>query len=133
MFASCNKHGAFTKNIQLLTTSYALKGTGRKTRLRSYSRMATSSSNQGLIQLCKGRTYSDKDPTHCLVCWPEEDSLSIAQMKKIVSPRPDSLVPDTFCKVKGLEQFQCKVVALGNKSEMRADRDRDAHGGRKGW
>ena len=42
-------------------------------------------------------------------------------MKKIVSPRTDSLVPDTFCKVKGLEQFQCKVVALGNKSEMRAE------------
>ena len=44
------------------------------------------------------------------------------QVKKIVSPRSDSLVPDTFCKVKNLEQFQCKVhvVALGSESEMKS-------------
>ena len=42
------------------------------------------------------------------------------QVKKIVSPRSDSLVPDTFCKVKDLEQFQCKVVALESESEMKS-------------
>lgn len=85
--------------------------------------MATSSSTKGLSSRVKGtwRTLTKKDPTHCLVCWPEEeDSLSIVQVKKIVSPRSDSLVPDTFCKVKGLEQFQCKVVALGSESEMKS-------------
>ena len=81
--------------------------------------MATSSS---LSSRVKGtwRILTKKDPTHCLVCWPEEeDSLSIVQVK-IVSPRSDSLIPDTFCKVKGLEQFQCKVVALGSESEMKS-------------
>lgn len=85
--------------------------------------MATSSSTKGLSSRVKGtwRTLTKKVPTHCLVCWPEEeDSLSIVQVKKIVSPRSDSLVPDTFCKVKGLEQFQCKVVALGSESEMKS-------------
>ena len=50
-------------------------------------------------------------PTHCLVCWPEEgDSLSVVAVKKNVTPRPDDLAPDTFCKVKGLERYPCKVV-----------------------
>ena len=114
---SYNTHGTFTK-IQLLTTS-CMKGAGHKTWLRSYSRMATSSSTKGLSRCVKGtwHTLTKKDPTYCLICWPE---VSIVQMKKIVSSRPDSLLPDTFCKVKGLVQLQCKVVALGNKMEMRA-------------
>jgi hypothetical protein len=54
--------------------------------------------------------------THCLVCWPEEgDSLSIVAVKKIVTPRLDDLAPDTFCKVKGLEKYLCKVVSLGTE------------------
>ena len=59
--------------------------------------------------------------THCLVCWPEEgDSLSVVAVKKIVTPRPDDLAPDTFCKVKGLEKYPCKVVALGTEGEVNA-------------
>ena len=63
----------------------------------------------------------NKDPTHCLVCWPEEnDSLSIVAVKKIVTPTPDDLAPDTFCKVKGWEQCLCKVLALGSEGEVKA-------------
>ena len=59
--------------------------------------------------------------THCLVCWPEEgDSLSVVAVKKIVTPRPDDLAPDTFCKVKGLEKYPCRVVAVGTEGEVKA-------------
>lgn len=67
----------------------------------------------------KGKNYS-----FCLVCWPQEDiKLSIVQVKKIVSPSPVDLMPDTFCKVKGLEEHLCKVVALGTEAEMKAKLD----------
>lgn len=41
------------------------------------------------------------------------------QVKKVVSPRSDSS-SDTLCKVKCLEQFQCKVVAFGSGSEVKS-------------
>ena len=67
------------------------------------------------------RNPKNKIPTHCLVCWPEEEnSLSIVAVKKIVTPRPNDLAPDAFCKVKGLEQCLCKVVALGSEPEVKA-------------
>ena len=41
-------------------------------------------------------------------------------VKKIVTPRPDDLAPDTFCKVKGWKQCLCKVVALESEGEVKA-------------
>ena len=41
-------------------------------------------------------------------------------VKKIVTPRPDDLAPDTFCKVKGLEKYSCKVVVVGTEGEVKA-------------
>lgn len=42
-------------------------------------------------------------------------------VKKTVTPRPDDVAPDTFCKVKGWEQCLCKVhvVALGSECEVK--------------
>lgn len=76
------------------------------------------------------RTYTlvdhskEKNYSFCLVSWPqEENKLSIVQVKKIVSPSPADLMPDTFCKVKGLEKHLCKVVALGTQAEVKAKLD----------
>ena len=67
------------------------------------------------------RNPKNKIPTHCLVCWPEEEnSQSIVAVKKIVTPRANDLAPDAFCKVKGLEQCLCKAVALGSETEVKA-------------
>ena len=41
-------------------------------------------------------------------------------VKKIVTPRLNDLAPDAFCKVKGLEQCLCKVIALGSETEVKA-------------
>ena len=67
-----------------------------------------------------GRGRKSKKPSSCLVCWPEEDNnLSILDVKKIISPSPDDLAPDTFCKVKGFEKHLCKILALGSAQEMK--------------
>ena len=66
------------------------------------------------------RNPKNKIPTHYLVCCPEENSLSIVAVKKIVTPRPNDLAPDAFHKVKGLEQCLCKVVALKSETEVKA-------------
>ena len=61
-----------------------------------------------------------KNNSHCLVCWPEENStVSIVPVKKVVTPGPDDLAPDTFCEVKGWEKCLCKVVALGSETELK--------------
>ena len=62
--------------------------------------------------------------TFYLVCWPEENNkLSVVPGKKIVSPSHDDLTPGTFCKVKGLEKYKCKIVAEGTQEEMEAKMD----------
>ena len=49
----------------------------------------------------------------------EGNTLSIVSYKKIVSPSQDDLAPETFCKVKGFESHQCKIVAIGSELEMK--------------
>ena len=62
-----------------------------------------------------------KDASSCLVCWPEEDNnLSIVDVKKIISPSPKDIEPDTFCKVQGFEKHLCKILAVGSEAEMKA-------------
>ena len=83
--------------------------------MRSYSRMTwptlTLRGPKSKVPTC----------TRYLACCPEEgDSLSVVAVKKIVTPRPDDLAPDTFCKIKGLEKYPCKVVALGTEGEVTA-------------
>ena len=69
-------------------------------------------------------TAKGKNPSFGLVCWPQEDNkLSIVPVKKIVSPSPADLAPEAFCKVRGLEDHLCKVVALGTEADMKARLD----------
>ena len=55
----------------------------------------------------------------CLVGWPHANNkLSIATVKRIVSPSLDDLATDTLCKVKGLEKHLCKMLSVGTEEEM---------------
>lgn len=49
--------------------------------------------------------------------------MSIVSTEKIVSPSPDDLSAESFCKVKGFEGNLCKIVALGTEHEMKKKRD----------
>ena len=40
-----------------------------------------------------------------------------------MSPSTADLIPDAFCKIKGLDEHLCKVVALGNQAEVKAKLD----------
>ena len=80
--------------------SPTIKG-DRETTYRTYT----------LVDHAKVKNYS-----FCLVSWPqEENKLSIVQIKKIVSPSPADLIPDAFCKIKGL--------VLGTQGEVKAKLD----------
>ena len=54
-----------------------------------------------------------------VVCWPEENKLSVVSGKKIISPSPEDFAADTLCKVKGFESHLCRIVAVGTEQEMK--------------
>lgn len=55
---------------------------------------------------------------YVLISWPEDDTLSIISVRKILSPCSDELKTGTICTVKDFEQCLTRVLAVGTEAEM---------------